>query len=297
MNIISNTSLNTAKIKRNDEFYTSYSDIENELSHYWNLLKGKSIYCNCDDPSRSNFFKYFSDNFSKIDLNGLMATYYNPITKLGSFDSEECIEILKKYDIVVTNPPFSLASKFFNLMYEYNKKFIILGSINMITYSNIFPYIANNTIRLGYNFSKKMSFTQPDGSEAALNNCCWFTNLNIDIDRHFEFSGITYKGNEEKYHKYDLYDAINIDRCIDIPYDYYDVMGVPITFLGKYNPSQFKIVEYVNGPSFTLKSEENILSFGNTLATMCIPGLLSNSKETKHNGKSSYARVLIQRIK
>lgn len=277
MNIISNKSLNNAKVKKNDEFYTSCSDIENELVHYLHLLKGKSIYLPCDNPESSNFWKYFSTNFKSIGLNELSATWYNSngmggmalIEKLyddpdedggclimenrdsligdGDFRSEECKPFFDLSDIVITNPPFSLMRSFIDILFKYNKKFILLGNINMITYKNIFPYIKSGEIKIGYNFDKRMKFTTYDGSTRTLGGHCWFTNLDINPDRLFEFSGITYKGNEYKYPKYDNYDAINVDRVKDIPCDYYGVMGVPITFIGKYNQKEFEIVSFGRG--------------------------------------------------
>lgn len=319
---MSNKHLQTAKQRKNDEFYTRYSYIEEELQHYWKFFKDKYIYCPCDNPDISNFWKYFSNNFENMKLGGLSATYYNPNGKgefaqigrfptlngndkyhlmrnrdklpcNGDFTSEELCPFFTMSDIVITNIPFSLARQFFDLMFKYDKKFIILGSLNMITYKNIFPRIASGEIKLGYNFDKQMKFTKPDGSIFSLGGCCWFTNLDIKTDRWFEFSGITYNGNEDKYPKYDNYDAINVDRVRDIPCDYDGVMGVPITFLGKYNPKQFKIVQYVNGLTWNRERKSNTLL--SSSHSTCILGLLTGRKETKHGDKSSFCRVLIQR--
>ena len=294
-----NNNLHKAKKGKNDEFYTQLSDIENELKHYIHHFKDKVVYCNCDDPRISNFFHYFSYNFEKLGLKKLIATCYknqerdlfsqndseqaiyleyngdkngdsipNPeeigIHSLkgdGDFRSKESIELLKQADIVVTNPPFSLFREYVAQLIEYDKKFLIIGSQNAITYKEIFPLIAQNKMWLGYK-SGDMKFKVPDYSEEkatrfwidetgqkwrSLGNTCWFTNLDHN-KRHEELILYkTYKGNEEDYPKYDNYDAINVDKVADIPMDYDGVMGVPITFLDKYNPEQFEIVAFRKG--------------------------------------------------
>jgi modification methylase ecoRI len=288
-----NNNLAKAKKNKNDEFYTQLVDIENELKHYKNHFKDKTVYCNCDDPRVSNFFHYFSYNFENLGLKKLITTCYknqnmelfsqnsseraiyleyngdkngdkvpNPTEigiKLlkgdGDFRSPESIELLKQADIVVTNPPFSLFREYIAQLVEYNKKFLIIGSMNAITYKEIFPFIAQNKIWLGYGFNGGNAYFRTTKSEEGFakgvynsetglvkfRNLHWFTNLDHD-KRHENL--ILYKTyNEAEYPKYDNYDAINVDKTSDIPIDYKGAMGVPITFLDKYNPEQFEIIK------------------------------------------------------
>lgn len=286
--------LNKAKSAKNDEFYTILSDIERELKHYKSHFKNKVVFCNCDDPRVSNFFHYFSYNFEKLGLKKLITTCYKNqnmdlfskhdteraiyleyegdkndnkvpdpeeigIKQLkgdGDFRSQESIELLKQSDIVVTNPPFSLFREFVSQLIKYEKKFLIIGTWNSITYKEIFPLIKENKVWIGINSNRNFSgFIVPkhyplDGTEARIdengnrivssNNTCWFTNLD-NAKRHEEL--ILYKKyNPEEYPTYDNYDAIEVSKTNDIPIDYKGVMGVPITFMNKYNPEQFEII-------------------------------------------------------
>jgi len=286
--------LNKAKNAKKDEFYTQLSDIERELKHYKKHFKGKVIFCNCDDPRVSNFFHYFSYNFEKLGLKKLITTCYKNqnmdlfsqhdkeraiyleyegdknmnnvpdpeeigIKHLkgdGDFRSKESIELLKQADIVVTNPPFSLFREFVAQLIEYDKKFLIIGTWNVITYKEIFPLIKGNKVWIGINSNRNFSgFIVPkhyplDGTEARIdekgnrivssNNTCWFTNLD-NSKRHEEL--ILYKNyNPEEYSSYDNYDAIEVSKTNNIPIDYSGTMGVPITFMNKYNPDQFEIL-------------------------------------------------------
>lgn len=265
-----NRNLNKAKNAKNDEFYTQLSDIEKELIHYTNHLKGKKIYCNCDDYDMSNFVKYFKTNFKALELVSLTATCYVPqgqgkclrmdengsetylLDGDGDFRSDECIELLKECDIVITNPPFSLFREYVAQLMEYDKKFLIIGNMNAITYNEIFPLIKKNKILFGMcQFSGSRFFSVPDTYESKYTTVVdgvrlipvksiWFTNLNHD-KRHEEL--ILYKKySPEEYPKYDNYDAINVNKVAEIPVDYDGVIGVPITFLDKYNPEQFEIL-------------------------------------------------------
>lgn len=286
---MANERLRKARKNKNDEFYTQLADIEEEMRHYKKYFKGKTVLCNCDDPRISNFFHYFSYNFEYLGLKKLITTCYkNQNRDLfsqndceqaiyleytgskkggnvpeaeeigikclkgdGDFRSQECIELLKQADIVVTNPPFSLFREYVAQLMEYDKKFIIIGNKNAITYKEIFHLIKENKIWLGYrNINKDMWLVLPereekyekliDGKKLKHIMACWFTNLDIS-KRHEEL--ILYKNyNPKDYPKYDNYDAINVDKTSDIPCDYYGVMGVPITFLDKYNPDQFDIL-------------------------------------------------------
>jgi len=281
----SHKNLTKAKTSKKDEFYTQLSDIEKELKHYKEHLKNKIVFCNCDDPEESNFWKYFALNFEFLELKKLIATHFGngkPSYKLeivrdinkdgkinnldtiktklkqnGDFRSPECIEILKEVDIVVTNPPFSLFREYVTQLIEYNKKFIILGNQNAISYKDIFKLIKENKIWLGKSIhSGDREFKVPEdyplnasgqriGTEGnryiRIKGIRWFTNLDYK-ERHEDL--ILYKkyyGNEEEYPKYDNYNAINIDKTKEIPCDYKGSMGVPITFMDKYNPDQFEI--------------------------------------------------------
>jgi hypothetical protein len=307
-----NDSLHKASIAKEDEFYTQLTDIEKELFHYKEHFKDKVIFCNCDDPLYSNFWQYFQLNFHFLGLKKLIATHYDientsykmeivrnekglqmgipsyvqtPLKGNGDFRSQECIEILKEADIIVTNPPFSLFREYVAQLMEYHKKFVIIGNQNAITYKEIFKLLKDNKIWLGYK-SGDMAFTVPDYYKEratrfwidekgqkwrSMGNICWFTNLDIQ-KRHEElFLYKTY--NAAEYPTYDNYDAINVNKVVDIPCDYYGVMGVPITFLDKYNPEQFEILgdsRYHNGK--TEADDINLI-----------------------NGKQLYRRILIRR--
>jgi len=286
--------LHNAKAAKNDEFYTILSDIEKELRHYKKHFKNKVVFCNCDDPRVSNFFHYFSYNFEALRLKRLITTCYknqnmdlfsqynaeraiyleyegdknkNNVPdpqeigiKLlkgdGDFRSKECIELLKQSDIVVTNPPFSLFREFVAQLIKYKKKFLIIGTWNVITYKEIFPLIKENKLWIGINSNRNFSgFIVPKhyplhGTEARIdengnrivssNNTCWFTNL--DIAKRHEDLILCKKYDRKIYPKYDNYNAIEVSKTNDIPVDYKGAMGVPITFMNKYNPEQFELI-------------------------------------------------------
>jgi hypothetical protein len=286
-----NSGLHLAKLNKKDEFYTQISDIEREMRHYRRHFKGKIVYCNCDDPYVSAFFEYFTKNFEFLGLKKLITTCYKsqrmdlfsqndaeqaikleytggaanslptpndigvtPLKGDGDFRSEECISILKKADIIVTNPPFSLFSEYVAQLASLNKKFIIIGHQNAITYKEVFPFIKGNRMWLGNGFKRNMAhFIAPYYEDTAsdadhregmirVSGVVWFTNLDHN-KRHEEVILVQrYLGNEEAYPRYDNYDAIEVSRTQDIPSDYKGIMGVPITFLTKYNPEQFEIV-------------------------------------------------------
>lgn len=297
---MANANLTNAKKAKNDEFYTQLTDIEKEMRHYKGFFKGKVVYCNCDDARESNFFKYFSLNFEHLGLKKLISTGYkadgkgvvliyegdkngnrkvdneeiivNELEGNGDFRSAECIEFLKEADVVVTNPPFSLFREYVAQLMEYGKKFLIIGNQNAITYKEIFPYIKNNKLWLGVHSNKTMEFSMPmnyDGDVIIGNRkigkvpaISWFTN--IDHKKHNEPLDLYRKYDATAYPKYDNYDAIEVSKVVDIPMDYEGVMGVPITFLDKYCPSQFEIVgldRYVEdnpkyGHRFTINNKE-----------------------------------------
>lgn len=280
---MSNNNLTNAKKTKNDEFYTQYVDIEKELQYY--NFEDKIVYCNCDNPQYSNFYKYFKDNFNVHKIKHLYCTGYNkdgngyyaeyngteeilkPLNGNGSFDSDECINILKIADVIITNPPFSLFREYVVQLMEYGKKFLIIGSMNAITYKEIFPYIKNNELWLGMNWIK--DFVQPNGEIKKFGNICWYTN--IDHKKHNKTLILTKKYNSENYPQYDNYNAINVDKVKDIPIDYDGVMGVPITFLQYYNKKQFEIIN---------------------MSTMS--GVSANYW-TMINGKPKYSRIFIKK--
>ena len=348
---MANINLTNAKRAKNDEFYTQYSDIQKEIEAYLeynpDAFRDKVVYCNCDDPFESNFFRYFVLNFNKLGLKKLITTSYKPspvantqlelfgeyktLTKSkglpagrrgrpkvtankfiinevrdidgdgefnlkdvakqlkankhnewtplegdGDFRSDECVNLLKQSDIVATNPPFSLFREYVKQLFDYNKNFVIIGSMNAITYKEIFPLIKNNKLWLGNGFhAGNAYFFTPNAREYAsgvlddktglvkFRNCHWFTNLdhgrrhqplplmtmeeNLKYSKHKEIKG------KKAYDKYDNYNAIEVSFTDAIPSDYDGAMGVPISFLDKYNPDQFEIVGMAedNGKGFS----------------------------------------------
>ncbi len=278
-----NTTLNIAKEKKYDEFYTQLSDIEKELSHYKHYFEGKTVFCNCDDPDYSNFWKYFYLNFDFLGLKKLIATHYEekiPSYKLefdgdtikktalsqnGDFRSPECVELLKTADIIVTNPPFSLFREYIAQLMEYDKKFIIIGNMNAIHYKEVFPLIRDNKLWVGYkkfsggmdmifpseNFDaskvKKYSIDEQGRYIVNIMGVIWYTNLDIQ-KRHEEI--ILYKAYDPDYYpSYDNFDGIDVKKVSEIPYDYSGYMGVPDTFMENYNPDQFEIIGLSTGDS------------------------------------------------
>jgi hypothetical protein len=317
-----NKNLHKAKNAKKDEFYTQLSDIEKEMKSYKGHFKGKVVFCNCDDPWVSNFFRYFSYKFEKLRLKKLITTCYknqdmdlfsqNKSEKAiyleykgdknankvpdpeeigikhlkgdGDFRSEESIELLKQADIVVTNPPFSLFREYVAQLIKYDKYFVIIGNQNAITYKEIFNLIKENKIWLGHSIhSGDREFGVP--KDYPLNAASfrvdeygnkfirvkgvrWFTNFDYE-ERHEDLP--LYKNyNKNEFPTYDNYDAINIDKTKDIPMDYDGIMGVPITFLDKYNPDQFEIVKFRKG---------------------------NDDKDLSINGKYPYFRILIRKKK
>lgn len=251
-----NKNLIKAKKEKNDEFYTQYKDIEKELKHYKEYFKDKIVYCNCDNPKYSNFWKYFFDNFHIFKISKLVSTYYsneNIVYKTeydginiisikldsdGDFRNQECIDILKESDIIVTNPPFSLFREYITQLIKYNKKFIIVGNKNSVISKQIFSFFVNNEVNYGIN--NISNFIKKDGNIQKFGNVGWFTNI-IVINKNKKLE-LTKKYNDNDYCKYCNYNAINVDKIKDIPIDYNGVMGVPITFLEKYNSNQFEIL-------------------------------------------------------
>lgn len=308
-----NKALSAAGQAKKDEFYTQLVDIENELRHYKEHFKGKVVFCNCDDPYESNFFKYFAINFNHLGLKKLICTCYagSPVvyTQLslfgneevieeeisnkkpykieithvddlngdgavdltdvelllrsvdgkptllkgdGDFRSAECIELLKEADIVVTNPPFSLFREYVAQLVAYNKKFIIIGNQNAITYKEIFPLFKENRLWLGYGFKGNVGFfinthykdyaksSQHKEGMIRVSGVMWYTNL--DIDKRHEDLVLYRSFSADEYPHYANYDAVDVGKTADIPFDYNGIMGVPVTFMDKFNPDQFEII-------------------------------------------------------
>ena len=301
-----NNGLGGAKASQNDEFYTQLVDIEKEMRYYKKYFKNKIIFLNCDDPKESNFFQYFMLNFTKLGIKKLISTHYRddepsyklelngdinidgkinfddiiktPLKENGDFRSPECVKILKESDIVITNPPFSLFREYVAQLVEYNKKFLIIGNQNAITYKEIFPLIKENKMWLGVSLDgRNIWYRIPDSYEkyhkivdgvkySFVASTVWWTNLNHQ-KRNDEL--ILYKEyNEEEYPKYDDKDIINVNKVKEIPMDYKDLMGVPITFIHKFNPKQFEIV--------------GLMTSGKNLGVPYV------------NGKKIYARVVIK---
>lgn len=360
---MANETLKSAKKNKNDEFYTQLCDIEKELSHYKEHFYGKTVLCNCDDPRVSNFFRFFALKFMDWGLKRLITTCYknqdvdlfsqndcekavwldyygNPndntstdfstveVKELkgdGDFRSKECIELLKQADIVVTNPPFSLFREYVAQLVEFDKKFLIIGNVNALTYKEIFKLIKANKIWLGYGFNAGNAyFGIPDFQKVyakgvfdsstklvKFRNCHWFTNL--DIPKRHEDLVLYKQYTPEEYPKYDNYDAINVDKTSDIPQDFNGVIGVPITFLDKYNPEQFEIVALgiVGSCDFTCEKRMEILDKNgmptgkytiNAKGTLYRKHLETDTKpaafrdcETGELYQSIYARILIKK--
>lgn len=299
--------LHTAKQQKKDEFYTQLRDIELECMKYKDQFRDKVIFLNCDDPVESNFWRYFALNFTHLGLKKLIATHFEtnkpsykleltgdmnedgtvddddiaqtPLKQNGDFRSPECIEILKEADIIITNPPFSLFREYMTQLMEYNKKFLVIGNQNAITYKEIFKFIKENKIWLGHSIhSGDREFVVPDHYErfhrmddngtkyVRVSGVRWFTNLDYK-ERHDDL--VLYKKySPEEYPKYDNYDGINVNKTADIPVDYDGTIGVPITFLDKYSPEQFEIVKFRKG---------------------------DDERDLTIDGKSPYFRILIKR--
>lgn len=368
-----NKNLKKAKDAKKDEFYTQLTDIEKEMKYYKEYFRDKIVFCNCDDPYESNFFKYFALNFNQLGLKKLITTCYagspitytqlsfdgvddksvyigterkpykieiNEVTDLnndgaidlsdveyliknkkniltllngnGDFRSDECIELLKEADIVCTNPPFSLFRDYVAQLIEYEKKFIIIGNMNAIHYKEIFPLIQNNKLWLGISMNSSNRYFQvPDSypltektgkiengkKYAFVKGCLWFTNLDHK-HRHEDLT--MYKiYTSEDYPKYENYDAINVNDINSIPADYWDKMGVPDSFLRKYNPEQFEIIGYGRG-DFIDEIDTVPQSFLDEYRRRGGRGHITSGMKTLcyyENGepKFPYSRIIIQR--
>lgn len=374
--------MDNAKRNKADEFYTQLNDIELELKHYKEQFKDKVVFCNCDDPYESNFFKYFAINFNHLGLKKLIATCYDnspvaytqmnffgenksvanknhhpykiEITKVedcnndgafdlsdvdyllknksntmtllkenGDFRSDECVGLLKESDIVVTNPPFSLFREYVEQLQNFNKQFIIMGNTNALTYKEIFKLFKEDKIRTGYtNFNVGMYFAVPNDCEkyhkiineikyVRVSTSCWFTNL--EVQKHNEELMSYKRYNKKEFPYFENYNAINVNNYKDIPYDYDGEMGVPVTFLDKYNPKQFEIIALgiVGSINFSSERKMEILKDGKSTGKFTInaKGTLYRKYDPETDTKqpafkdaetgelysSIYARIIIKR--
>lgn len=257
-----NTNLHKAKTAKNDEFYTQLTDVAKELMHYKKHFKDKIVFCNCDDPTWSAFWKYFHLNFAELGLRKLISTHYDkeeatykmeytggddndievgvktPLEGNGDFRNQECLDLLDESDIVVTNPPFSLFREYVTVLMEYEKKFLIIGNKNAITYKEFFPLLKDDEVWIGCTNVKE--FLQPDGSIKKFGNIGWFTNL--DVAKRHEKLILWKHYTPEEYPNFDNYMGINVNKVSEIPCDYDGIIGVPITYLDKHNPDQFEIL-------------------------------------------------------
>jgi len=256
----------------NDELYTAYSDIEKEITNYIKAFPGKSVYCNCSDPKKSNFAKFFIRNFESLQLKEFIVSGYNQngygvalkintvdqpvasdaeydefvnkhvynLSGNGSFDSDECIKMLNACDIIIDNPPFSRFRDYVDLLIQENKKFLIIGPMMACSYKHCAEYIVQGKFLCGVN--KVTDFINPEGKTQKLGNVCWFTNLQSSVTRNF--IELYKKYNPDEYPMYDGTDIINVNRLKDIPSDYMGIMGVPTSFITVYNPAQFKFINH-----------------------------------------------------
>lgn len=343
---MANTSLDKAKKAKDNEFYTRYDDIQAELNHYRDQFRGKVVYCNCDDPAESAFSDFFKLNFDHYGLKRLICTRYvksdlftqawlDPMHRVGyrieitgkdkcekidlqeggDFRSAECIELLKEADIVCTNPPFSLFREYIQQLVQYQKKFLIIGNKNAITYKDVFPLLANNKVWLGYTVPNK--FVRPDGTETTNMSglCRWWTNL--DTTKRHENMILYESYTPERFPHYDNYDAIEVDKVKSIPKDYFGVMGVPITFLDNYNPEQFEILGLLQSSTDEQAGIPNLRYYGDfkemrqdltytgasgnkangnpVLSGKSARGNFLYNEQTKEYVHSVYARITIKR--
>lgn len=322
-----NANLHKAKDAKNDEFYTQLTDVAKELMHYKAHFKDKIVFCNCDDPTWSAFWKYFHLNFAEFGLKKLISTHYDreeatykmeytggndndievgvktPLEGNGDFRNQECLDLLDECDIVVTNPPFSLFREYVAVLMEHKKKFLIIGNKNAITYKEFFPLLKDDVVWIGCNSPSE--FSTPDGVTKKLNGLTrWFTNL--DVAKRHEKLILWKKYTPEEYPKYDNYDAINVNKVSEIPCDYDGVIGVPITFLDSFSPDQFEVLGLTTGRkdfdeiSYPIKHYENVIqhnkdgsvtngSKANTRATL----LVDDTTSTYYTADNSDGKLVI----
>ena len=294
--------LNKARKEKKDEFYTSYDDIEKEISYYGSYFQNKIVYCNCDNRD-SMFLKFFLNNYNKLELRGLIATGYREnsngdyffkdkyITLFGrtdnegSYSSEDNTRLLELCDVVVTNPPFSKFRAYLKYLTDRNKDFLLLGNINSLTNKDIFDLIRSNRLWLGASIhSGDREFRVPDDYplEAAgvrvendikyirVKGVRWITNIRHS---YIPTLNLSKNLNTAQWQYYDNYDGINVNKVSEIPSDYFGKIGVPITYLDKHNSNMFEIL------GLDVQQEDNPRP---------------NHRLTI-NGQETYARIIIRR--
>mgnify|MGYP002523816436 CR=1 FL=1 len=322
-----NKDLHTARANAADEFYTAYEDVSAEMSLYGDYFRDKHVYCPCDNAEYSSFYKYFKDNFKRLGLLRLTATAYtsdevmgvftsydgeneefrNMIETTGDFRSKTILRMISEADIIVTNPPFSLFREFIDILTRNNKDFIILGNINAVTYKEVFPHIVNGLIRLGSSIhSGDRKFIVPDyypldGTATGIDvstgqryirvkGVRWFTNVfldDIEVDVKHTVLGDCYKGNSDIYPKFDTYDAINVNSMKEIPYDYTERIGAPITVIDKMNADGD--IEFITEDGKIVKYQiMGMLNSGNK------PQFYDYAKPIL-NGKCKFKRIIIRK--
>ena len=313
-----NSNMHAAKKNQNDEFYTQLADIENEVMRYKDQFKGKVVFCNCDDPAQSNFWKFFELNFDNFGLKKLMSTHFDenqqsykleiigdldgdgkvtskdivktPLKQNGDFRSDECVELLKEADIVCTNPPFSLFREYIEQLVEHKKKFLVIGNTNAITYKETFKLIKDGKVYLGLTYPKE--FVQPDKTIKKFGNIGWFTNLEIKKKPNIPILIKNY--NPKDYPQYANYQAINIDKIKDIPYDYQGVMGVPITIFGlQYSDGYIHLLDNI---SQEMKYEVVGMAEDNGKGLSGSANWDGKNPHCVINGKNKFKRVFIKKI-
>jgi len=357
-----NESLSARNRTPADEFYTQLTDIEAELRHYRDQFRGKVVFCNCDDPYESSFFKFFAMNFNHLGLKKLITTCYagspisgkqlplfetaglrdtqpprepyqveisevpdlnqdgaidladveyllrndaNTMTPLagdGDFRSKECVALLDEADVVVTNPPFSLFQEYLAQLFEFGKQFLILGDQNAVTYADVFAQIMANKLWFGYENGGTKWFQVPDDYDIttesrkkvvngvkyfSMGRINWYTNL--DTTKRHESMTLYKRYTPEEYPTYTNYPAIEVSKVSDIPADYDGAMGVPITFLDKYNPEQFELIgssKWLSEPMSNFAQRGTYLQGG---PRFYVP-------EGNGTHRRTYERIVIRRI-
>ena len=289
---VSNQNLHTAKVDQADEFYTLMPDIKNEISNYTNQFAGKVVYLNCDDPNKSNFFRFFNNHFSRLKLKRLICTHFidqqqslfqtappaKPVclqytggTRYdirhlkgdGDFRSNECERYFDAADIVVTNPPFSIMRQFLTQLLKSDKKFLVIGTINAIVVKCVMPHFAAGEIWPGVTRPKKFIVPEhyrttdrdADGRKvAAMGNTIWITNM----EHGARSRPILYNHDRpiESYERYDNYDAINVDTMDDVPANYYGKMGLPANYIFHYNPDEYRVFALDSILGFSINGRE-----------------------------------------
>ena len=315
--------LNVAKSVKNDEFYTPYDVVENECEKYAEFYKGKTIYLNCDNPTHSQFYMYFNANFKRFGIKRLISSHYQdlvgnlfskiplqkhsfaevregdscqkiPIKGDGDFRSRACRELMAECDVVITNPPFSLFRSFYKNVRRFKKYFLIIGPMTAVAYSDIFPDIISNKTRINDGGSQSVSFFTPNGDKNVA--IYWYTNIPTSHGTLYpphpmhEFSVFWDASGLKTFADTEI---VCIDKIKDIPGAYDGMMGVPITFIEKYHPSQYKIFGLI-------RSSKETASYRKKYESRLKSGRLKPSDVCGENEVcpiSTFHRFIIQKVK